>query len=1613
MRIRVKGARENNLKNIDVEFGDGLTVVTGVSGSGKTSLVFDTIHHEAQRRMYEIFTSRRSTPIEQPAKVDSITGIGPTVAVGQNLLNRNPNSTLATASGLHPFLRLLFSRFGTRICERCSEPLNILTVDEIVSEIAKIEDDCSLLAPLIFNSIGSHSVLLSLLTEKFGSESLIIDGENYNGEKLDAQILHNIVLRLTCVNKETSRKEIKEQIVKAEALGCNNIIIQEKETTSRYSSTNICPVCGMWFKPINPHDFNERCPNCNGIGCPQCKKTGLKPEVVNVTWKRYSFKTIQDLDVNQALRLFYNSTLPEGAERLLKEIVKRLEALNRVGLGYIQLNRSSPTLSRGESQRVRLAVSLKSDLEDILHVLDEPTIGQHPSDVLSLVSAFRELKGPVIYVEHDRVAAALADNVVDVGPGAGSKGGEIVFSGSPVKLWEADTVSGQYFSLRKKPIQPKMKPLPLKYLTIKGANKNNLKNIDVKIPWERLTVVTGVSGSGKSTLIEDVLVKSLSDGKPVGCQSIEDILDPILVDQSPIGRNPHSTPATYTKLSELLRKYYAKNTGLSTSCFSFNRPEGACPECEGMGAIEIKMRYLPSCWVTCTLCEGRRFKPEIAEKKLEFHDVQLSIADFYELTVEEAYKVLSEARIEHKLKKQILNILKALKDIGLGYLRLGQPSPSLSGGEAQRIKLAKYLGRSNLTNKLILLDEPSTGLHPQDITNLLNVLDNLVDKGATIVVVEHNLDIIRFSDWIIDLGPGAGPSGGEVLYNGTTDEFIQKARSLTAKALREESKIKPKDASQEVYSKLDNIVVKGAKVNNLKDINVSFPKNKITVVTGVSGSGKSSLVSDTLEVEAKRRYLESLSMYERQGTKEGPEAPVDEISGLGVTVSITPERRLYSRRSTVGTVTEIDHNLAVLFSLLGKKRCTNCGEEMVRDKEWICPLCGSTALIADSNKFDPKNYSAACTKCNGVGTLQKPNPSKLIINPSKPLCSGAMYSPGFFPQGYLCKPGNGGYDVLHAFAEKRGFSPEDTPWNQVPEEIQNMFYYGDPEPIDVTFNNLKGRISNRTVKMPGFYSGYIRDWDVGGTYTDIVSCPECGGAKLRPEYLEVKLTGYNIYQLENLPLSDLSRIINEFDVPKGHIVETNYSTIKNRLRFLNQVGLSYINLNRVSATLSAGEAQRIKLAGLLGSGLTSLTIILDEPSRGLHPSEVNALFDALKELCDEGNTVIIVEHDPEIIRKADHIIELGPGPGVAGGKIVAEGTPETIIKAGTVTGKWIQKNLIKISQKRRQPKGWMKIIGAKENNLKDIETRIPLGVLTGICGVSGSGKSTLIVDTLGRALNPQKHTTSVAKEPLEPGAHDSIIDPPKNNLVIDQTRTGISNPSKYLGLDKELAKIYSETIEAVSRGITFKHLMERCDVCSGSGTVRIDMEFLPDIHSECEACRGTGYKQEAWDVKLNDLSLPELNSLTLTEIYNLFKGYPSLTSKIKPALDVGLGYLVLNQQSYTLSGGEAQRLKIAAELTKKKGDNCLYILDEPSIGQHLEDIKRLNGVLNQLVDEGNSVIIVEHCPQMLVNCDWLLELGPVGGPEGGYLIAEGTPETVSCKDTPTSPYLKVILEEST
>jgi len=1562
--IEVSGAAENTLADIDVTFGPGITAVVGVSGSGKSSLVFDTVYREARRRFMEALSLGSPWARVPPARVRRISGLGPAVVVGQNLLNRNPNSTVATATGLHPFFRVLYARGADVSCPACGTAVHVVSREQRLRRAVEVcaAGDVDVEVPLVRGLAGSHARLLETVRASV-SEDVAVDGRPWDGAPLDPDRRHDIVVRAARLRRGSPATAIRAALERADGLGCPEVIIAGQLVLR----APVCPSCDHDVPMLDPAAFHSASTDTSshrvgGLTLPEL----LARPIAEVA------RFVDDLPDEPRLR------------RLRDELGRRLRPLAALDLGHLALDRPMPTLSRGETQRVRLAVVLSGRVEDLLHILDEPTIGLHRRDVGRLFDAITALPGPVVMVEHDGAAIALADDVVEIGPKAGDAGGRLIFQGTPAELRGADTPSGHALVARRAPVAPPRAPGE-QWLTIRGAAVHNLTGFDCAIPAGLLTVVTGPSGAGKTSLTRDVLLASVRAGRPVGCAGLDaPPMGAVVVDQAPLGKNPRSTPATYLKVFDRVRALYAESSELSPPAFSYNHADGACADCEGIGAIEVELPFLAPAWTTCEACGGRRYRPEVLGVTRD----GLSIADVLDLSIDDALARFGSDRA-------VARPLASAVEVGLGYLRLGQPSSSLSGGEAQRLRLATQLARAR-RGDLVVLDEPSTGLHPVDLDRLVAAIRRLGDADCTVVVVEHHPDLVAAADWLVELGPGGGPDGGRLLHCGPP-------------APQEEVALEPRTAPRTRPRSSDVISITGARAHSLRDVDVEFPKERFTAVTGVSGSGKSSLVRDVLGAEATRRMLECLSVYERQSAHEGPEAPVGSLRGLGPTIVLDGIRQPWGPRATVGGTSELDRLVAVLLTRAGERECLACGGEVRRvtpatDSPWRCLSCGRDAPPAEPRHLMAVASNAVCPRCRGLGQRRRLVEAKLIRRPEEPICGNCLHSPGYYPRDYLCTPGTGGHASLTAFADRHGFDPYATPWAQLPADVRHAFLYGDPEPFPVVVRHGKRQLvhSGWADGDSWWWRGAVSvDGDSGGQYSVAEPCPECSGRRLRPEYLSLRLGGRDRAELFTMPLTEIESVLADVR-PEDQVAADALPVVMRRLAYLRMVGLGYLHLDRPTWSLSAGEAQRVKLAAVLGGELRGMTVLMDEPSRGLHPSEVEALAHALRHLCRTGNTVIAVEHDPALIQAADTVIELGPGPGRDGGRLVDPTGPSSVTRA-LLAGEL----RAAVTLPRREPTGWMQVSGARENTLRVIDVRIPLGVQVGVCGVSGSGKSSLVVDTIGLGLAPPKVTTGVAwRERLEPGRCDSIDGAPPRVVVSDQSRTAVTSPGAYLGIVNALRTAFADGDEALAAGLTRRDLNHGCDRCKGRGTWSENMTFLPSVVQSCDVCRGTGYRIEVAALVSRGRTLAETEALSLQELAQEWADVPAITRACEAACRLGLGYLSARQPGWSLSGGEAQRLTLAKDLARTSTKPTLYVLDEPTVGLHAVDVARLAWAMSEVVDAGHTVLLAEHEPQLLACCDWLIELGPGAGAEGGRVVFEGTPEQLARSDTATSPYVR-------
>jgi excinuclease ABC subunit A len=910
---------------------------------------------------------------------------------------------------------------------------------------------------------------------------------------------------------------------------------------------------------------------------------------------------------------------------------------------------------------------------------------------------------------------------------------------------------------------------------------------------------------------------------------------------------------------------------------------------------------------------------------------------------------------------------------------------------------------------------------------------------------------------------------------------------------------------------ITHISVRGARQHNLRDINVRIPRNTLTVVTGLSGSGKSSLAFDTIYAEGQRRYVETLSAYARQFLDQIERPDVDSIEGLSPAISIEQKTTSRSPRSTVGTITEIYDYLRLLYASVGTPHCPNCGKaisrqtaeqivqrilalgegqrvvimapvvrgrkgefrelldqleqqgfraridgelrdlaetvvldrrknhtiEAVIDRVVLKPgvekrlegsvakalqmanglvlIAGSTAASAEKEeqlfsssmacpdcgldvpKLEPRSFSfnstfGACPECHGLGSLYDFDPAKVITDWSKPLLDGGL-GPGSASQ-YLIK-------LIHIAATRYGIDLK-LPFEQLPNKQQHILVYGPPR-TEAPKTGFHGILSFLRDGMEDAKSDGYRDYMMN--FMSASTCPSCRGKRLRPESLAVKVGGLSISDFTGLSLNKALNTAREltFTTREALIAERIRKEVVERLEFLAGVGLSYLSLDRNAATLSGGEGQRIRLATQIGSRLRGVLYVLDEPSIGLHQRDNMRLIEALTRLRDLGNTVLVVEHDEDTIRAADYVLDLGPGAGRLGGAVVAEGTPAEIMAVPeSLTGRYLsgEVSILHRARPRALTGKWVEIQGAREHNLQDVTARVPLGVMTVVTGVSGSGKSTLVNDILYRSL---AQTLYGSRE--EPGNHDTLTGAEQIDKVIriDQSpigRTPRSNPATYTQLFSPLRDLFAMMPESRERGykpgrFSFNVAGGRCEACEGDGQRRIEMNFLPDVYVQCEVCNGSRYNQETLAVKFKGYSIAGILDLTIEDALEVLKDVPQLRQKLQTLVDVGLGYIHLGQSATTLSGGEAQRMKLARELSKRQTGRTLYLLDEPTTGLHFDDVRKLLEVLHRLADLGNSVVIIEHNLDVIRNADWLIDMGPEGGEDGGRVIAEGRPAQVA------------------
>jgi excinuclease ABC subunit A len=1461
---------------------------------------------------------------------------------------------------------------------------------------------------------------------------------------------------------------------------------------SKYRAYNPCPEChgarlktaALWWRLGTKSDADR-------VLAPPKRFT---PPGLTMTKKAFAHLpglTLHDvvcLPLDDCRRFFTQLHLPapldEAADLLLKEIRTRLDYLVTVGLGYLTLDRQSRTLSGGEVQRINLTTALGTSLVNTLFVLDEPSIGLHPRDMGRVIEVLRQLRdagNSLLVVEHDPQVMLAADRILDLGPGPGERGGEAVFFGPPHALLEDRTSLTAAYLRGERQVAPgaraKSPTRGAPRLEILGAAAHNLKDIDVSIPLGRLVCVTGVSGSGKSTLVQDVLYNALRKlkGRPVepagphrALRGHEHIDEVVLVDQSPIGKTTRSNPASYVGALDGIRKAFAADPAsrarnYSAGTFSFNSGDGRCPTCGGNGFEHIEMQFLSDVYLRCPDCDGRRYRPEVLEIKITgaetTNDVGKSIADVLDMTVSEAITFFAD-------HEEVLRGLAPLQAVGLDYLRLGQPVPTLSGGEAQRLKLAGHLAKAKAgpsrretspnrqMTTLLLFDEPTTGLHFDDIAKLLHAFRQLLEQGYSLVVIEHNLDVIRSADWVIDLGPDGGAGGGEVMAAGTPLAITRRRLSRTGAALKAyiaapggPTRQPPSPAARPPAVGDQPIRIVHAREHNLKNITVDIPRDRFTVITGISGSGKSTVAFDILFAEGQRRYLESLNAYARQFVQPASRPDVDAVFGIPPTVAIEQRTSRGGRKSTVATLTEIYHFLRLLFVRLGIQYCPACDRpieaqtpaaiaaRILRDYRGRRITVTAPLVVARKGYYtDLAKWAAAKgfarLRVDGeyLPTDRWPRLDRFKEHNIEAPVGEITVAPDHESalRGLLDRAlalGKGLVQVVGATGRRRAGVPDRELFSTRRACAQCGRSFPELDPRLFSFNSKHGWCGHcygTGVELPGFdqeQTGeeiWWNDWFEG----EARPCGACGGRRLNPQALAVRFEGRTISSLTAMSVAEAEMYFRALSLRgrTAEIARDIRAELCSRLAFLNEVGLSYLSLDRSAPTLSGGEAQRIRLAAQLGSNLRGVCYILDEPTIGLHPRDNRLLLDALDKLGDKGNTIVVVEHDEETIRRAQHVIDLGPGAGVNGGQVVAAGPVQSLMRAPrSVTGRWLAQPLrhpMTEIPPANEAAGALAIHGARLHNLKHLSVTVPLGRLVCVTGVSGSGKSTLVRDILHENLRRLLNTRR-ARGAMIGCTQITGWEGIARILEVDQTpigKTPRSCPATYVGFWDVIRRLFAQTTESRMRGygpsrFSFNVKGGRCEACEGQGIKKIEMSFLPDVKVTCEVCAGSRFNGETLAVRYKDRNIGEVLAMSVDEALAFFSAHPAVHNALGLLQDVGLGYLTLGQQSPTLSGGEAQRIKLVTELAKggpstrnsKPGtrNTTLYVLDEPTVGLHMADVERLIRVLHRLVAAGNTVVVIEHNLDVIAEAHWLIDLGPEGGIGGGQIVAQGTPADVA------------------
>ncbi|MDF1798658.1 MAG: hypothetical protein P1V81_05745 [Planctomycetota bacterium] len=1848
--LRLVGATEHNLAGFDLELPLGAWIaVTGPSGSGKTSLARDTIVRESERRYLGSLSSRARHFLGKlgSAAVEELSGLPVALSVGEQRLSASARSTVGTQTGILDLLRLLFAREAvgpgrgsdalggpsssegmhrggklggvgqagevlTRShfsfnhplgsCESCGG----LGLEDRVDPALLVADPTKgIRAGALVPTLKSGYTVYSQVTVEVMDDICQAHGFDVDTPWQDlTDEQRDVILYGTRALKVPFGKHSIESRMKWEG-------ITARPREEGYYRGLVPVIEETLLRNRNPNILRfVRSVACGECGGTRLSRAGREARVGDVTLPQLLAVPVAQLGRLGATRDRTTggllASLPDSPvlAALTPSIHQRLERLQRLGLGHLSLDRTAASLSDGEAQRVRLVAQLTAGLGGMLVSLDEPTLGLHPSEQAGMVDVLEELRAlgnTLLVVEHDPDMVRHAGHLVELGPGAGPEGGQLVFAG--------DLAAGAA-PLGETPSPKREVRRPTRELVLRGASLHNLDGAELRVAQGAFNVVAGPSGAGKSSLVFGTLLPALGgsgggefesltieaavpatgggtpsagdashatgtsaagnateeDGEDGGVDPADATLSAATaplgpnrpstpgrsrsaalrargprvqaVDARPIGRNPRSTPATWSGLFDLVRKRFAatdaaKALGFGPGRFSFNNKDGRCPACEGLGVQRVGLHLLEDVELCCPDCGGGRYEPGTLAVRLEraegpgagvgpasageaadgLRNPGVGAADEAEPGAADAVDpapsyggepgqahglggrapaspaaLAADANIAEVLAMDvrtaarffagdppIARTLDAMDWLGLGYLRLGQSSKQLSRGESQRVKLATLLGDTAAEPSLLLLDEPDRGLHPSDVALLVAAIDALVEAGHTLVAISHHRSVWAAADRLIAVEAGTAtvvPEPERVAWLGRAGASRDPLQASAKSAATPRAPVPPPAA----------IELRGVRTHNLRSVDVTIPHRALTVVSGPSGSGKSSLVFDTLAAEAWARFSEGLPFAVRRFVRRLPRPDLDEARGLTPVLALRQGDARADRRSTVATQSETGPLLRLLFSRAGL-----FGGE---------PALATHGLTAEH--FSTDRALGACPSCSGAAVVPRCDPARLVTDASLPLAGGAL--DGTRPGRFFTEPDGQHMATLAAALVEAAAGLDqaavlallaEQPWAALPEPMRELALFGSgPAELQVTWSvgsaegagehhfsgtwdglcALVEREARRRVNAKA-----AAEW--AAPLVD-ASCTACAGSGLLPKVAAVELGGLTLPQLMALPLAEVVPRLQALTAndpgprgpagsPEGRtkapgavedtrpragsgarggapltprrraVLAALLPELRRRLDELVELGLGHLALGRTSRSLSDGELQRVRLAGVLRSGLTSVTLALDEPAAGLHARDVARLANLLRRSAEAGNTPVVVSHRRGLQRLADHHLVLGPGAGAAGGELVvassrARGRPPEA--SGPRTTRATRANGVpehvepgQATAPAGEDRARLFVRGARAHNLRGIDVDLPARGLVALCGVSGSGKSSLLFDVLGASLRSDLGgSVAVECDAIElPEDHRGFAE------VRGERRRGGSAGTVLgaLGLLAPMQRLFHESARAAGLDLpkpafSFQSPKGRCETCKGSGFENVSMDFLADLALPCPTCAGRRYRPEVLAAKWCGRDIASFLDTSASELRELMDeparapGTPPSPAGQRPAerpalrparsaphlvklragldalAEVGLGHLGLGRRRRDLSGGELQRLHLAAALNDAPSP-CLHLFDEPARGLHDTDITRLVAAFRRLAARGDLVVVAEHRLALVAAADHVIDLGPEGGPGGGRLVEAGPPHALT------------------